>query len=203
MMGINGTGPKGWRALQKGLRELLLCEKCEQHFNEYFEKPFRLFWIESNPLPAPWPEKELVVVSVPYAPFKLFHLSVIFRASVSSLPTYSQVNLGPHEEKIRRLLLDNDPAEDWQYQVFAYAVLHHETRYPLQFISQPVKGRLFGHTCYQMIYGGVSWCVNISSNRSWQFDKICLQPNGSLPLGSCPWNEVAIVRQAARALPSV
>jgi hypothetical protein len=54
MMGIHGGGNRGWQAVQKGIREPLFCEKCEQHFNEYCEKPFRAQWVEASPLPNPW-----------------------------------------------------------------------------------------------------------------------------------------------------
>ena len=54
LMAINGLGNRGWKALQKGVREHLFCEVCEQHFNEYCEKPFRAQWVEAAPLPNPW-----------------------------------------------------------------------------------------------------------------------------------------------------
>ena len=38
MMGITGKGSKGWAKLQKGLRELLFCDDCEQLFNEKYEQ---------------------------------------------------------------------------------------------------------------------------------------------------------------------
>ena len=39
-MGIHGRGNRGWKSLQKGLRDPLFCEQCEQHFNAYCERPF-------------------------------------------------------------------------------------------------------------------------------------------------------------------
>ena len=48
-LGVHGQGRNGWEVLQKGLREKLFCNDCEQHFNEHFEKPFRSLWIENCP----------------------------------------------------------------------------------------------------------------------------------------------------------
>ena len=91
MMGIHGRGPRGWQAVQKGIREPLFCESCEQHFNEFCEKPFRARWVEASPLPDPWNATDVHWITVDYNSFKLFHLSVLFRAGVSSLPDRKSV----------------------------------------------------------------------------------------------------------------
>jgi hypothetical protein len=63
---INGQGNKGYKPLQQGLREYLFCECCEQHFNEYCEKPFQTQWINANPnpLPDPWSVSEPYWITV-------------------------------------------------------------------------------------------------------------------------------------------
>lgn len=76
LMAINGRGSRGWKALQQGIREPLFCESCEQHFNEYCEKPFLAQWVVESPLPSPWNTTEPHWVTVEYNSFKLFHLSV-------------------------------------------------------------------------------------------------------------------------------
>lgn len=200
MMGINGQGSCGWRALQRGLREPLFCEPCEQHFNEHFEKPFKAAWVDVAPLPTPWPVDQVVWIDVDYPSFKLFHLCVLFRASVSSLPTFDQIDLGPHEENIRDLLFRNDPGPNWQYPVFGFAVLHHETKEVVPLISQGASGRLFGQRCHGMIYGGVFWWVCVGSHPNREFLQLSLRPNGRLPLGSSPWNQVSVIQAAAAAL---
>jgi len=64
MIGINGTGNRGWQLLQKGIREPLFCEFCEQHFNEYYEKPFLKQWIETPRLPDPWDATDIHWINV-------------------------------------------------------------------------------------------------------------------------------------------
>ena len=104
-----------WRALQKGVSEKLFCESCEQHFNEHFEKPFLRQWLETR-LPDPWiHDREIRIQVDDYPSFKLFHLSVLFRAGISSLPHYQQVVLGPYEPALRQLLLDRDPGRELEY----------------------------------------------------------------------------------------
>lgn len=106
-MGVHGKGNKKWRYLQKGLREKLLCQKCEQLLNDYYEKYFRNFWFVSSQIPFKCDIEKIYKISgIDYVKFKLFHLSILFRASISSLPTFSQVSLGPHEGKICEMLIN-------------------------------------------------------------------------------------------------
>jgi hypothetical protein len=200
LMAINGLGNRGWKPLQKGAREYLFCEACEQHFNEYCEKRFLAQWVEAAPLPNPWNVEDVHWASFDYASFKLFHLSVLFRASVSTLPTFAEVSLGPHEERLRKILLSRNPGEYWQYPIFGHAVVHHKTKRLVPMVSQGVRSSLEGLRCYGMIYGGVHWWIGVSSHRNKGFEGACLQPDGQMPFTARPWNEVKVVQYAAEVL---
>lgn len=200
MMGVSGRGQRGWKALQKGIREHMLCEDCEQHINKYYEKPFFQTWVIKPPLPDPWDQKKVYWISVDYRRFKLFHLSVLFRAGVSTLPTFSAVNLGPHTEKLRKLLLDCNPGEAWQYPIFGYAVIHHRTKRLVQMVSCAEESRLGGRRCYGMMYGGVQWWIGVASDRNPEFEKVALRSDGKMPFTAMPWNEVGAVQRASVAL---
>lgn len=200
LMAINGRGRKGWKPLQKGLREYLFCETCEQHFNKYYEKPFQDQWVNASLLPNPWETTEPYWVQVEYSSFKLFHLSVLFRAGVSSLPTYTEVSLGPHQERLRQMLLNRDPGEYWQYPVFGYTVIHHKSKRIIPIVSQAQRSSFKGHRCYGIMFGGVQWWVCVSSHRNYDFEAIGLQSDGRMPFHAISWNEVSVIQQAAHAL---
>lgn len=200
MMGIHGRGHRGWQAVQKGIREPLFCESCEQHFNEYCEKPFRAQWVEASPLPDPWSATDVHWITVDYNSFKLFHLSVLFRAGVSSLPTFSAVSLGRHEERIRQLLLARSTGESWQYPVFGYAVVHHKTKRLVQMVSRAQQSKFGGRRCYGMMYGGAEWWICVASDRNVEFEQVALQPDGRMPFSAVPWNEVGVIQEAGVAL---
>ena len=202
VVGINGVGPRGRELLQKGIREPLLCEQCEQFINEYCEKPFRSQWLETSPLPTTWGIDDIHWGNFDYRSFKLFHLSVLFRASVSSLPTYEAVSLGPHEERIRMMIRARDPGPAWQYPSFGHAVVHHSTRALVQFVSAPEELSFNGHRSYEIIFGGVNWCYSVSSHRNLDFEKIGLQADGRMSFRAVPWNEMEIVKDAAEILRS-
>lgn len=60
---------------------------------------------------------EVVAFQIPryeYKKLKLFFLSVLWRASVSTKPFFKNVGLGPHEAKIKEALLESNPKDsDW------------------------------------------------------------------------------------------
>lgn len=200
MVGVNGIGSKGRRLIQCGIYEPLLCEVCEQYINEHFEKPFRAQWFESSPLPVTWKPEDVHWGQFDYASFKLFHLSVMFRASVSSLGTYQAVSLGPHEERIRQLLLARNTGPAWQYPIFGYAVVHDKTWSVVRVISAPEVLSHAGHRCYGMLYGGAYWCISVSSHRNSLAEQAGLQADGRMAFHAVPWNEVGIIQDAKRFL---
>ena len=200
IMGINGLGNRGWKPLQKGIREYLLCDECERHFNDKIEKPFRAQWVEAAPLPKIFGLNDVHWCQFDYATFKLFHLSVLFRAGVSSLPTFAAVTLGPHEEKLRKMLCTVSPGESWSYPIFGYAIVHHDSRHIVPMVTQAERSSYNGHRCYGMAYGGVHWWVSVSSHRNTEFEGVALRPDGRMPFHGVPWNEVSVVTSAAEAL---
>jgi hypothetical protein len=203
LMAISGLGKHGRSLLQNGIKQHLFCEACEQHFNEKFEKPFKK-WLDARPLPNPWPLiEEAYWTAADYGPFKLFHLSVLFRASVCSLGTFSHVTLGPrHEERMRQLLLTCDPGSYSEYPVFGFAVIHHETRQLVPMVSTVVKSSIEGHRCWGIMYGGVQWWVSVSSHQNHMIERAGLQPDGRMVFFAEPWHQVPIIQEAARALRS-
>lgn len=200
---INGLGRKGYKPLQQGLREYLFCDSCEQHFNKFYEKPFEIKWIKAvpNPLPDPWEVSEPYWITVDYNSFKLFHLSVLFRASVSSLANYAEVSLGPrHQETIRKMILNRDPGQFWQYPIFGVVVTHHKSKKIIHSVTMACRTKYNEHTCYSIIYGGVQWSIMVSSHRNHDFEECALQDSGCMPLHAAHWNELKIFQTAATML---
>lgn len=74
-MGIHGMGGKGWKALQSGLKETLLCFDCEQLLNDRYEKPFYKMWFGVSPIPQPFNFPEPYILKVNYKIVKMMHMS--------------------------------------------------------------------------------------------------------------------------------
>ena len=120
---VNPKDPSDQGYAQKGVRSKLLCRDCESLLNSRYEKPFKAYWYDEDAL-APYRAGHEAgdLINIDYASFKLFHLSVLFRASVSGHPNFSEVDLGSHEDSIRQMVLAEDTGEEWQYPVMCSAI---------------------------------------------------------------------------------
>lgn len=200
LMAISGRGNKGWKPLNKGIWEHLLCSDCEQHLNREYEQPFQKQWAGSSALPDRMAREATHMAIFDYSTFKLFHLSILFRASVSSHSTFRAVRLGKHEERIRVMLLAKDPGQDWEYPVLAFAVLGANGDVERRIISQPIAARYEGHHVYGQIYGGAMWWISMSSHKNTAFCSGGLQQSGHMTFVAEPWSEIGVMQDASAAL---
>lgn len=200
MMGITGSGPRGWNYLQRGMVERLLCDRCEQLINDNYERPYLRTWIRNCPVPNPWDRRDHMTIKLDYVITKLFHLSILFRASVSSLTTFSLVDLGPHEDQIRQMLLNNSAGTLEEYPFYGYAVVHGPDNRLVDVITPPFGGRYEGQRHYQMMYGGLMWVVSVSSHQVDSFNRVSVQPDGTSIFIAVSWNEVGALQDARDAL---
>ncbi|KFF18849.1 hypothetical protein IW22_16725 [Chryseobacterium sp. JM1] len=46
-----------------------------------------------------------------------FFLSILWRCHISKNKVFSDVDLGPHAEHIRKMIMGNDPRNDHEYEV--------------------------------------------------------------------------------------
>lgn len=200
MMGITGQGEKGWKLIQKGLRENLLCRDCEALLNERYEIPFQQQWTHRYPLPVHANVGDVIEAQFDYGTFKLFHLSILFRASVATLATFGVVRLGKHEDILRRMILANDPGRPDQYPMIATAVINARNEIVRGVIAAPTLTRVEGHHVYGFGFDGVVWGYSVSSAINRTFVEVGLQPDGRMAFLVTPWHEYPMFQQAANAL---
>lgn len=168
--------------LQDGPKQHLLCEDCEQFINREYEQPFFTYWLDEDRL-IPLEHQELLkLTDIDYMRFKLFHLSILFRAGASTLPQYEEVQLGPHFEKIRRMLLDMDPGPANQYPIVCYGLTLDGISTTREFIGAVHRMELEGARCYYATFGGCQWFYYVTSHEVKNIMRICLQGNGMLPI---------------------
>jgi hypothetical protein len=145
---------------QKGYWERLLCVHCEARCNRFEKHARRLFF---DPLP-PYLEGSRRIREHPrldYAKLKLFFLSVLWRASVSGLPVFRHVNLGAHDEKLREMLLGEDPGGPLDYSVLLFNL--HFNGEPLRdYMVNPTPARHDGRRTYRFVFGGIVAVVFVS-----------------------------------------
>ena len=98
-----------------------------------------------------------------YEKFRLFQLSVLWRASISTLPFFEKVKLGNHAETIRQLLLNSDPGESKKYGCLMFGIKFEGEAFT-NVMMQPVKVRVDGHAGYKFVFGGFAWIFLVSSH---------------------------------------
>jgi len=145
---------------QKGIRERLLCGSCETLLSKY-EGYARGVLSGGVPLSGRKNGNVVEVEGIDYLRFKLFQLSVLWRASVSKLPMFDRVSLGPHENAIRLMLLNGEPGLERAYPCIMFGLVD-DQGHRADMIVQPGKLKLDGCTCYRLIFGGFLWLFFIS-----------------------------------------
>ncbi len=170
------------RKLGRGIRERLLCDECERVLQEH-ESYFARVWVQNARLPNDIPENEILIDGLDYVRFKLFHLSILWRAGVAQDPAFYQTDLGPHEQRIRKMILERDPGSPKDYRLFGFVVLRPGTRKVHRgVIAVPTRSRQDGLWVYSAIYGGCVWNIVLSKHKASGFEQDCLTANGKLRL---------------------
>lgn len=170
------ASPDKIQSKQKGLREYLLCIECEQFINDEYEKPFKALWVDNDALAIVEHKREAILRDVDYRCFKLFHLSVLFRADAAKW-----VDLGPHRETIREMLLQGEAGPAWKYPIICQAI-EFEGKIMEEFVTSAFEIRLGGHRGYMLVFLGVEWVYFVSSHRCTPIEQRALKEDGSLPI---------------------
>ncbi len=100
----------------------ILCGSCDGRFSSFESYSANLL---TDPPQSAVEVKEqglgkrtgYVIPNYNYKLLKLFFLSVMWRASISTLPFYSKISLGPYEERIRALLEAECPGEKNEFPI--------------------------------------------------------------------------------------
>jgi hypothetical protein len=130
--------------VQKGYTERLLCADCETLLSKY-ENEFGRLWREAIPekanVPVTYLDDDVLSVDVPdYTQFKLFHLSILWRAAVSGFKTHAGISLGRYDREIADSILKGDPGGPGDFPVLG-SVIVDEDRHPLPIVAPLVEGK--------------------------------------------------------------
>ena len=166
--------------VQKGYREPLLCVKCEQHLSE-IERRFKIDWYDRSRLPVQFENECWRLEGFDYTSFKLFHLSVLWRCSVSKSKAFATVSLGPHEKRIAQLIQNADAGEEFEYSIVSQLLVHNDCIVH-SLVSPPIRLKLDGLHVYLMVYGGCEWFLYVSKHNRTDVKELGFRKDGSLIL---------------------
>ena len=187
---------------QIGFRERLLCEDCEKIFNKWEDYFSRIWFLPTQRLrPLLLDDIIVTIPGIDYSIFKLFHLSIIWRAGISSLAKFKNVTLGTQEEKIRKRLLSNDPGDPDEYTMIGVALREPDTKYfQDKILSAPEAARSHGHHIYSVIFGGVFWQYWISGHKEGRVSFNCIGREGILTLAVQDWTKNRAIQELAKKI---
>ncbi len=150
------------RPEQRQIRERILCKSCEIHVGKYETYASKLFNLS---IKDPYQEGKLISFpQVDYTSIRLFYLSILWRMSVSNHSFFDEVNLGKHEQILRKKLLAGEaPASD-RYSFWCTVPLV-EGNFHSDWILQPQRIKLAGQTAYRMILNGILVIFMVSCTR--------------------------------------
>ena len=151
------------RPEQKGFRESLLCQSCETKRSKW-ETYAKQVIFGTAPVRTHDNGEYVAISGIDYEPFKLFLMSNLWMSGIASDPFFSMVILGPHEEKLRRMLYRGDPGEPKDYPCLVSGLLC-DNQLLTDIIVQPSPARLWSHKCYRFIYCGFLWIYIVTSHR--------------------------------------
>lgn len=166
--------------VQKGIREPLLCVKCELHLSK-IEGRFKTDWYDRGRLPEQFEKEYWRLDGFDYTSFKLFHLSVLWRCSVSKDRAFAAVSLGPHEGRIAQMILNEDAGEEHDYSIICQLLVH-DGAIVHSLVSPPFRLRLDGLNVYLLAYGGCEWFLHVSRHNKPEVKGLGFKKDGSLIL---------------------
>lgn len=183
---IKLKGGKIAQKLNKGVYEKLLCEHCDNIIiGEYEDLAAKVLFGDRK--------KEIEIIKtnfghlikgLNYKLFKLFQISLIWRISLTSRPEFKKINLGPHQEKMRIMLLEGYPGEVYDYGVWMmYFPKSSKELKDLIIAPQQLRKRIEGHRCYRAIFNGLIWIFFVSQHIDrFSHKEYFLSKSGELPV---------------------
>lgn len=142
------------RTRQTGLYERLLCANCDGNLLGQYEDYAAKVLNGGPKIEYAQVGNELRMKGVDYTRLKMFYLSLLWRMSVARHEFFQQVDLGPHEGVIRKMILSGDPGEPEDYGVFCVAPLF-KAEFVGNWMLPPDWVRDFGRRIYRCLIGGM------------------------------------------------
>lgn len=184
----------------KGIYERLLCQECEVQLSEWEGYARGVFYGDDHGIKIEDNGGRVVLSGLRYTPFKLFQMSLIWRASITNRQEVHKINLGPHAESLRKMLFEECPGESHQYPAILMSLPRSLVQILREFIlpPEPLPKKIDGHTGYRAVLGGLFWLFVVSSHSADLHDMdLFLTKDGRLPVYKAGEPAVEFMRKLA------
>ena len=171
--GIYDNNFRKLRIHQKGLRDHnILCQKCDNDILGSKLEKYGYHCLSGGISPhyeklkitkgiSPDGIESIIFQNIEYKSFKLFLLSILWRSSITKLDEFIDVNLGPHEEIIRKMVLYDNACDEHDYPITIIKA-DINSRIPINFIATPRKIKFEGNVSYLFFINEAFYLFNIS-----------------------------------------
>ncbi|RZJ76122.1 MAG: hypothetical protein EOO45_03405 [Flavobacterium sp.] len=170
---VNYENPDRQQKLSTGIYDAnVLCNQCDNEVLGKIESYVSIMIYGGNPGKNNIPvfkkykskDGRLIITgiaNIDYTKMKLFLLSILWRAHISKHNFFEEIDLGPHAEKIRKMIIENDPKDDDCYES-ALTILKQNPTRPYKSIIQPRRLKLKHNTIYVFYINGIMYHYNVS-----------------------------------------
>lgn len=176
---VVSVGEERDRYAQKGLTEALLCRRCEQHLGRYEKYAAEMM---TGSLGHRYKNlgNRIYISNIDYRRFKLFQLSILWRGAISSLEFFRLISLGPHEERLRQMLLCDEPGHPHEYGC-AVVFASDDGKDVSDTMFNPAPLRWEGRRMVRFFFAGSAWLFYCDKRpASAYLQNLFLQPDGTL-----------------------
>ncbi|MDP8240166.1 MAG: hypothetical protein P9X24_13840 [Candidatus Hatepunaea meridiana] len=164
---------------QKGIREKLLCDRCEAQFGVY-EDYARGVLFGGKEIEVSMANPRGFEFHVDYRKFKLFELSILWRVGVTTTRFFNNIDLGDHAEQLRKILIGEQPGTTDEYGCILIWPVSHRDIVDQLVISMGMT-KIEGVPCVRLIMGGICWFYFLSKQAiDPRQSGLFLQEDGSL-----------------------
>jgi len=139
--------------VQDGAKQKLLCIDCEDQRNTW-ETYFSRKWHRGEFFSEEYPH---IVTGLDYAKVKLYQMSTLFLASVSSVPLFKEVELLPErEEQLRKMLLSESPGPSAEFGCMMDALVEEQID-PRTLVAKAITKEKAGVRIHRFLFAGFMW----------------------------------------------
>ncbi|WP_321516444.1 hypothetical protein [Marinifilum fragile] len=124
--------------------------------------------------------------NIDYKLLKLGLLTILWRSGISTRKTFQEVKLGPYEEKIRKMLIEENPSNDNEIELVVLS-WRNDRKMATDIIGQPRLHKTNGKIYYSIIINGYIILYFLSKNSiDNKFKSFRLKEDNTLSIVNLP-----------------
>ena len=206
---LDVTNQKEIRYTGLGWKEELLCSSCERKLSRVEDRIAKILrgrhpvtikagsTINVDEVGNAAGGGSVILQGLPYREWRLFGLSMLWRAAVSQIRPFQDVDLAEHELSLREAIRKGDPVPRTFFPFFNYLVVL-DNKICKGIVTGPRDTKWDGMPAYELILGGVGW-IFLIGDQLWNplIEHGTIDPQGdALFLVSHAVNDIVWLRRA-------